>query len=517
VTASGRPAPLWAAIRSRRTGVVALQSFSSGLPLGLVWYAIPDWMRDAGVDIEVVGLLTLAQAPWTFKVLWAPLVDRFSPPFWGRRRGWMALAQIALFALTLLLAGVGHRPEAVWIVGALALAIALMSATQDIAVDAYAVELLRPDEQGPASGARTACYRAALLVTGGASISLAARFGWPAVNVLLACAYLPMLAVTWLSPEPVVPAQAPRTLGEAVWEPFRSFLTRPRALEVLAFVVLYKISDQLTQSLTRPFLVDMGYGADDRGLALTTIGVAAFVAGSFAGGWMTTVMGLGHSLWAFGFLQLFSNLGYYALALLDRPNPPAMYAATGFEMLASGMGSGAFAVLLLRLTDRHFSATQYALLSSLFALPRVLAGPVTGLAVGTVGWAMFYLAATAAGIPGLLMLGRFAPLGVREPDLARPEPMAPVQATRPRTGVLAGAVAGGLLLAALATAFVAMLDALQATRGAAGASFAFGPSLQRILMPADAAGWVSLAGVAAFAIVGGMLVAALLLAPRSRA
>ena len=305
---------LWAATRSRRTAAVALQSFASGLPLGLVWYAIPDWMRDIGVDIEVVGLLTLAQAPWTFKVLWAPLVDRFTPPFWGRRRGWMALTQVALAALGLLLAGVGERPEAVWVVGALALALAVASATQDIAIDAYAVELLRTEEQGAAAGARTALYRAALLVSGGVSISLAARIGWPAVNVLLACVYLPMLVVTWRSPEPDVPVAPPRTLREAVWQPILSLLTRPRALEILAFVVLYKFSDQLTQSLTRPFLLDMGYGADERGLALATISGVGFVAGSFVGGWATTLAGLGHSLWAFGFLQLFSNLGYYALA-----------------------------------------------------------------------------------------------------------------------------------------------------------------------------------------------------------
>ena len=371
---------LWAATRSRRTAAVALQSFASGLPLGLVWYAIPDWMRDIGVDIEVVGLLTLAQAPWTFKVLWAPLVDRFTPPFWGRRRGWMALTQVALAALGLLLAGVGERPEAVWVVGALALALAVASATQDIAIDAYAVELLRTEEQGAAAGARTALYRVALLVTGGVSISLAARIGWPAVNVLLACVYLPMLVVTWRSPEPDVPVAPPRTLREAVWQPILSFLTRPRALEILAFVVLYKFSDQLTQSLTRPFLLDMGYGPDERGLALATISGGGFVGGLVR--WR-----LGDDAGRPGPLAVDVRV---PAALLEpgllrtrrpgRPNPPAMYAATGFEMLTSGMGSGAFSVLLLRLTEKRFSATQYALLSSLFALPRVLAGPITGFA-----------------------------------------------------------------------------------------------------------------------------------------
>jgi len=205
---------LWVATRSRRTAAVALQSFASGLPLGLVWYAIPDWMRDIGVDIQVVGLLTLAQAPWTFKVLWAPLVDRFSPPFWGRRRGWMALTQVVLVALGLLMAGVGGRPEAVWVVGALALAMAVASATQDIAIDAYAVELLHPEEQGAAAGARTALYRAALLVSGGVSISLAARIGWPAVNVVLATIFGAILFSSGVRPEVILE----RASGEGTLE-----------------------------------------------------------------------------------------------------------------------------------------------------------------------------------------------------------------------------------------------------------------------------------------------------------
>ena len=173
---------LAAVAKSWRLASVALLQFPSGLPLGLVWLAVPTWLTEQGVDIKLVGLVTLAQAPWTFKVMWAPLMDRYVPPFWGRRRGWMAVTQIALLVFGLLLAGVGERPEAIWVVGAIGLAIALASASQDIAIDAYAVEVLHKEEQGAAAGARTAMYRAALLISGGAAISLAARFGWPAVN-----------------------------------------------------------------------------------------------------------------------------------------------------------------------------------------------------------------------------------------------------------------------------------------------------------------------------------------------
>ena len=407
---------LVAALGSWRTAAVVLLSFSSGLPLGIVLIAIPDWMRSIGVDIRLVGLITLAQAPWSFKVFWAPLLDRYSLPWLGGRRGWMAVAQVVLCALGLALAGVGGHPDTPWVVGALALAIAFASATQDIAIDAYAVEVLRPDEQGVAVGARTAFYRAAMFVAGGVAITLAGRFSWPLVNLGLALLYLPMLLVTWRAPEPPREAGRPTTLAEAVWQPLRSLFARPRALEILAFVVFYKLSDNLAMALIRPFLVDMGYSNDDRGVALATIGLIATLAGTFIGGALTTVVGLGHSLWIFGLLQTLSNLGYVVLA--DSPvNRPLMYGATGFETFTSGLGTGAFGVLLLRLTERRFSATQYALFSSLFGLPRIVAGPICGFLVGAVGWQRFFWITIATGIPGLLLLARFVPPGVREPAL----------------------------------------------------------------------------------------------------
>ncbi len=491
-------------MRSKRTAFVVLQSFASGLPLGLVWVAIPDWMRDIGVDIRVVGLITLAQAPWTFKVLWAPLMDRYVPPFWGRRRGWMAVTQVALLALGLMMAGLGQRPETVWVVGALAMAIALAAASQDIAIDAYAVEVLRKDEQGAAAGARAAIYRAAYSVAGSLAISLAARFGWPAVNLLLALMYLPMLVITWKSPEPDVPAPPPTTLREAVWQPFLSFITRPQALEILAFVVLYKLSDQLTQSLTRPFLIDMGYSADQRGVALGTITLFATFGGAIFGSWLTTLVGLGHSLWIFGFLQLFSNAGYYLLSILGRPIGLALYGAAGFELLASGMGTGAFSVLLLRLTEKRFSATQYALFSSLFALPRVAAGPITGFAVNAVGWPTFFLSTLVVGVPGLLMLHRFAPFGVREPQLeheGRP-------AVAPVSGLLAPGFAAAAGLTIVAALLVATLDAMQKTRATPPIAFDIGAAFWRLSHPTDVGGWVQIVGILAFALVGGLFIAA---------
>ena len=374
-------------------------------------------MRDIGVDIRLVGLMTLAQAPWSFKVFWSPLMDRYVPPFWGRRRGWMAVTQLALAVLVLLLAGVGDRPDALWVVGALAFAIAIASASQDIAIDAYAVEVLHKDEQGAAVGARLAFYRAAMLVSGGVAITLAARIGWPAVNVLLALVFVVMVLLTWRSPEPETVPTPPRTLRDAVWLPLVGMFRRNRAVEILAFVVLYKLGDQLTQSLTRPFLIDMGYDAVHRGIALASLSVILTIAGTFVGDLVTTTTGLGHALWIFGVLQIFSNAGYFLLSVLDGPNLVAMYGATGFEVFTSGLGMGAFGVLLLRLTEKRFSATQYALFSSLFALPRVVAGPITGFTVAAIGWPSFFLLTMALGVPGLMMLARFVPIGVREPVL----------------------------------------------------------------------------------------------------
>ena len=343
-----------AGLRSRRALSVVALSFSSGLPLGLVWYAIPDWMRDIGVDIRIVGLFNLAQIPWAFKILWSPFMDRFVPGFWGRRRGWMAVTQVALLACCLLLGGAGDHPDAIWVVGALALAVGLAAASQDIVLDAYAVEVLLPEEQGAAVGARIALYRAAMLVAGGGAISLAAQLGWGAVNALLGLLFLPMLLVTWRAPEPEGREVRPKTLADAVWQPFLEALSRPRALEILAFVFFYKFADNLAQALTRPFLVDMGYGANHRGVALGTVGLAATVFGAFAGGIVTTMAGLGPSLWLFGGLQIFSNLGYYFVAGAEG-SLAWMYGATAFELLTSGLGTGAFSVLLLRITERSGS------------------------------------------------------------------------------------------------------------------------------------------------------------------
>jgi PAT family beta-lactamase induction signal transducer AmpG len=500
------------AFTSWRTLSVSLLSFSSGLPLALVWIAIPDWMRSSGVDIRVVGAFTLAQAPWTFKFLWSPFMDRFTPPFLGRRRGWAAVAQVALLVLTLALAGVGHHPDAPWVVLSLALAIAFASATQDIAVDAYAVDVLRKEEQGVAVGARIAMYRVAMVVAGGLSITAAGMFSWPAVCAGLAALYLPMLAVTWKAPEPERKLPAPVTLREAVWLPFLGFLSRHRALEILAFVFFYKLSDNLAQSLLRPFLVDMGYSSFDRGLVLSTVGVAGTILGTLLGGALTNVLGLGRSLWIFGLLQIFSNLGYIFVANSE-VNRPLMYGAMSFETLTTGLGMGAFSVLLLRMTQKRFSATQYALFSSLFGLPRILAGPVTGFAVHAAGWTWFFWFTMAAGIPGLLLLARFVPPNVREPrftvELVEPRPpLSPA-------GLTLRGILGGIAGLAAASLCAAVLSAIELMKQNPGNGFPLPASWWALLQPDTVGDWLRLAGIVAFALVCCLFTAAVVAARRN--
>jgi PAT family beta-lactamase induction signal transducer AmpG len=495
--------------RSWRLASVCLQQLSSGLPLGLVWIAIPTWLTQAGVDIKVVGLFTLAQAPWSFKFLWSPLMDRYPPPLLGRKRGWIVLMQVVLLALTLWLAGVSDHPEAVWVIGALALAMGFAAASQDIAIDAYAVEVLRKEEHGAAVGARTALYRAAMFIAGGLAITIGARYSWKAVNLGLALLYVPLLLVTVRSPEPESLPQPPRSLRDAVWGPFVGFLGQHRALEILAFVVLYKLSDNLTQALTGPFLVQTGFSPEDVGVGRSGMAVAATLVGTFLGGLLTTSLGLGRALWIFGLLQILSNLGYALVAQVG-VNRLVMYSAVAFELGSSGLGSGAFGVLLLRLTEKRFSATQFALLSSLFSIPRILAGPPAGWLADTLGWRDFFILTLPVGIPGLIMLARFVPWRVREPEFHVAAPAWGPPLTR--ADLTARAALAGAAAWAIGLATMAGLEALRSFRAKRG--FDFGHQVIEIVRPATLGTWTTFAGIGLLGATVALMAAAVLAARR---
>jgi PAT family beta-lactamase induction signal transducer AmpG len=496
-------------VRSWRLLSVSLLSFASGLPLGLVWIAIPTWMTQAGVDIKVVGLFTLAQAPWSFKFLWSPLMDRYPLPILGRKRGWILLAQVALLGLGLWLAGVPPSPETVWVIGAISLATGFAAATQDIAYDAYTVEVLRKEEQGAAVGARVALYRAAMFISGGLAITLIASWSWAAVNVLLALCYAPLLLVTVKAPEPESLPAPPKTLKEAVWGPFVGFLAQHRALEILAFVVLFKLSDQLTQALTGPFLVQMGFSPTDVGVGRSGIAIAATLVGTFLGGILTNAVGLGRALWITGFLQIFSNLGYALVAQVG-PNRLVMYSAVAFELATSGMGTGAFSVLLIRLTQKRFSATQYALLSSLFSVPRVLAGPPAGLLVDALGWRDFFVFTLLAGIPGMAMLWRFVPWSTRDPEFQVEEPKRGTPVTPAQVGVRAAV--GGLIGFGASVFTLAALEAMRSYR--AKKVIDLGAHLQDVLFPSGLGGWLTLVGLVALGLTVALTTAAHVVARR---
>ena len=492
------------AVRSKRLAVVTLLMFSSGLPLGLVWIAIPVWLKDIGVEIRVIGLLTLFQAPWSFKFLWSPLMDRYAVPFLGRRRGYVLVSQIGLFLTGLALTFVSDHPERFAVIASLCLAIALISATQDIAIDAYTVEVLREDEHGLAVGARTAMYRVAMNLSGGLAISLAGEIGWTAVNALLAICYLPCLLITFWADEPEVKQKPPTTLREAVWKPFLGLLARPRAIEILAFVVLFKLADAFAQSLQRPFFREIGFDHWDVGLISSTIGTFGIMFGTVAGGLLTTTLGLGRALWITGFFQAVSNVGY-AWVAESGPVSWILYAAMYFEYVASGLGTGAFGVLLLRLTEKRFSATQYALLSSLFALPRILAGPPSGLLADTLGWTNFFLLTVVMAVPGMVMLSRFVPWSQRELRFEPPD-------SEPAAGMDGGALVRwtavfGSISAAAAVATLAALEATKVYRR--DETFPWMTETLKIVNPHSIGDGLSLVSAMASGLVLGLTLAAL--------
>jgi PAT family beta-lactamase induction signal transducer AmpG len=514
---------LRAAVRSPRVGAVALQSFSSGLPLGLVWIFLPGWLKYRHVDIKTIGLFSLAQAPWTFKFLWAPLMDRYNLPWHGRRRSWILLTQVLLVLGILGLAREATSPS-VTALFAIALFIAFSSASQDIAIDAYAVDILEPQEMGLAVGARVSFYRLGMYLAGALSLTLGAQYGWPAVLVGIALLFLPMMGVVAAAPEPESPPDRPTSLRQAVWEPLLGIFRKHKALEILTFVLLFKLGENLATALTRPFLIEKGFSPADVGVATATIGLLATLVGTFVGGLATIRLGLGRTLWITGVLQALGCLGYAVIdqvggpasAFLFDPHRLLMYLAVGGEATFQGMAAGAFDVMLLRLTSRSFSATQFAIFSSLFALGRVLAGPPAGYLVDAIGWTPFFFLTVVVSVPGLVLLQRFAPIGVAEPDL---HALAPITADHPigRWALAAWCGLGLVAGSALGIGVSALLTAAKELRKAAVGEQSFA-LLERLtvrhavdlLTPNSAADVVAVAGPIVFGLVCALATGSLL-------
>jgi PAT family beta-lactamase induction signal transducer AmpG len=387
---------------------IAALSFASGFPFGLVNEALPVYLRSSGAGLVDVGLVTAATFPWTFKFLWAPLVDR-----WGNRRQWIAVSLACLALLIPVLARTNPTTHGNRFFALVMLVVAL-SATQDIAIDAFTIQATPRESLGVANSVRIAAYRTAMLVSGGALIWLAGRQNWSAAFVA-ATALTALLALGSLF-LPVTSHPGPRQ-GEPLWEPLRALFTRQGIGWVLAFALLFKLGDATMDPMTRPFWVDRGFSLEQIGALLTTGRMVATVAGAVLGGWLTTRLGIFTALWSLGLLQAVSNLGYWAAAAVT-PSKALMFAAALFENFSGGMGTAAFVAYLMSECEHRYAATQYALLSALLALTRAVVGPLAGGLTERLGYARFFLITFALALPGFLLLPklrRVPPLEVSEP------------------------------------------------------------------------------------------------------
>jgi len=418
-TNGGRSAPesFKEAILNRRILICVFTGFTSGLPLYVLIQLVPAWLRVEGVGLAEIGFFALVGFPYTWKFLWSPIMDRYTLPFLGRRRGWMLVTQLALLVS---IASMGFiKPElSIWTVAYLAAAVAFFSASQDIVLDAYRRELLPDVELGIGNAIHVQTYRLAGLVPGSLALILADHLPWHTVFVVVALFMGVGLLLTLIIQEAIKNPAPPRTLREAVVEPFREFVQRKGlsgAALILAFMFLYKLGDNMATALQSPFFVDVGFTLTQIGVISKFAALIAATVGGLAGGVVMIKLGINRALWLFGVVQVISILGFALLSVVGA-NPWALGAVVAFEYLGVGLGTAAFIAFIARTTNPVFAATQFALFTALTAVPRTLANAVTGIIVEQVGWTTFYLLCTALAIPGMLLLFKVAPWGPDELD-----------------------------------------------------------------------------------------------------
>jgi PAT family beta-lactamase induction signal transducer AmpG len=386
--------------------------FASGLPFNLIGNgkAFQAWMTASGVDLTTIGLFSMVGLPYSLKFLWAPVLDRYVPPILGRRRGWLLITQILL--LVAIAAMSVHNPRTgLQALAINAILIAVFSASQDLAGDAYRTDVLEDREMGAGAAIWVLGYRIALLVTGSVAFILAERLTWGVVYLLLSALMLVGIVTTFLAPEPVLPEAPPKTLGEAVVLPFADFFQRSGpgfGILVLVFIVLYKYSDALAGSMTTPFLLKTGFTQSEVGVALGGVGLFAIIAGSLVAGFAIARIGVNKSMWLFAIFQALSNLTYYGLALAGR-NHSFMVLAIIVENFGFGLVSSALVAYIMSMCNRRFSATQFALLSSLVAASRDILVAPGGKIAESMGWPTFFLITVVAGLPCIALLPFIAP------------------------------------------------------------------------------------------------------------
>ncbi len=394
-------------ILSRRMLVSLVMGFSCGVPLLLTMSVLQTWMKEENIDLTLIGLVNLVQIPYTWKFVWAPIVDRYSLPFLGRRRGWLLVAQICLM-FSIVGLGYSDPGSSLVLMTVSAMLVAFFSATQDIVVDAYRREDLNDDELGLGSSVYMSGYRFGTMLASGGGLIMADHISWSSVYSIMALCMLVGIVTTLFTPEPKVTQGTPVTLRAAVVEPFVEYFKRRGAIWILAFILLYKVGDMMASAITAPFYLDIGFTKTEIGAVVKLFGIWAIIGGAIIGGTIMVKIGINKSLWIFGILQAVSTAGFALLARLG-DNVVALSGVIAFENLSQGMGTAAFLAFMASITDKRFTATQYALLSSLMAIPRVIISAPTGYLAKVMGWEMFFIFCTLIAIPGMLLLFKFAP------------------------------------------------------------------------------------------------------------
>lgn len=407
--------PGWRHYFSREMLICVSLGFSSGLPLFILYNLLSAWLRSESVDLKSIGLFALVGFPYTWKFVWSPLMDRYRVPALGRRRGWMLVTQVALLALVGSMGLYSPKTELTAIV-VLAGAIAFLSASQDIVIDAYRRELLSDAQQGPGTALFVNAYKLSTLVPGSLSLILSDFLSWQTVFAITALFMLPGIVTTFIIAEPKVYGTPPKNLREAVVLPFREFVLRQgwkHALMILAFIFLYKLGDSMATALATPFYLDLGFSRTQIGLVAKNAGLWASVAGGILGVVWLEKTGVNRGLWVFGVLQAVAILGFAALAKIGvgaQANATLMLGAViGLEAFAVGLGTAAFTAYIANTTDPRYTATQFALFTSLAAVPRTFFNAATGYIVAQTGWFNFFIICFALALPGMLLLPKIAP------------------------------------------------------------------------------------------------------------
>ncbi len=382
--------------------VAFLMGFTCGMPLLLTSTVLQAWMTEQGVDLSVIGFFSLVGLPYTLKFLWAPVFDRFIPPFLGRRRGWLLVVQLILI-VTVASLGLTDPGQTPWMVALSACFVTFFSASQDIVVDAYRREDLSDNQLGLGSSLYVNGYRLGMLLAGSGGLILADHVAFDQVYLLMAASLLVGVVTTLLCREPPLTMGTPRTFHEAVVDPFVEFFSRDRALMLLLFILLYKIGDQMASTLTTPFYMALGFSKTQIGVVAKLFGFWSTIAGGLIGGAILLRIGIIRSLWIFGILQTLGILSFSVLALMGN-SLNWLIIAIVLEQLTSGMGTSAYVAYMASLTNKRFTATQYALLSSCMGIPRVIVAAPAGWMAEMVGWPLFFLGCTVIAIPGLMLL-----------------------------------------------------------------------------------------------------------------